>query len=847
MPSEKTYRLTGGIFFLLISKCLKNTGKTEVDCLSELVAIFDGGDKFVSRKTMRSNTTQYKKCELDNSLFLPFGNKDLQEVFRNRLEQDYASVLAEVSSFTKKFISSKDYSWLVSAIVDILRYDSSAAETQFRIRSNGKAVSYQELLSLDYVKIEPFLTGIWGFILTERPYNTVGAETFRALTIEPETKGNPRLFVSNIGKSQKIRVDTMNRDSKNVSLSSYTHHFEMDKIAREISLGFNRFVNESEIKNEEAEYFKRLKKSYNIITTLLYAETPQPFYDFYICNAIYRVEAGRKRHRIPIENVTIEALIEHSNYVLLSGNGGLGKSMMMRHLLLDCVNRYEEVGLLPIFLELRSYAETNESLADYAYREFTNFGGEKSRTDFDKLLESGDILLLCDGLDEVQSDSRRRFQQELEGFANSFPDSVIVISSRPFGPFSSYASMRRFMVFNLMPFSEGQALALVQKLKFHEDQPAIKQNFMKALKSRLYWSHHSFAENPLLLTIMMMMYAEIGDVPSKMHLFYNEAFEVLARKHDATKGGYKRPLATNLDVETFKEVFSEFCARTYIVEKVELTDEEMETHYNKLKVPHDGKSNWTYESFAKDLTSNLCLMYYESLKYHFVHRSFQEYFCARYLSKRLDKNLYTLAKAFFEGKHSRYYSDSTFDMLYDMIPERVEENVFIPYLQEFFTECDCGDGYKTFLRTMYSEIVYNIGETASEYETDANSTLYKFIVKTANINFSIDDSDFPYDPEFVFEKYVKLDEEYESSSDNIVRQGDVPWDYYSDYDPEEVGYNLAFDTEKILDDPGAYPEFAKRLFDEDFALKKEYNAVREYFNDLKKRHSQPHKDVFSLL
>ena len=53
--------------------------------------------------------------------------------------------------------------------------------------------------------------------------------------------------------------------------------------------------------------------------------------------------------------------------------------------------------------------------------------------------------------------------------------------------------------------------------------------------------------------------------------------------------------------------------------------------------------------------------------------------------------------------------------------------------------------------------------------------------------------------------------------------------------------------ETVLNLPELYPEFKKRLFDEDFALKKEYYAVREYFEDLKKRHSQPHEDVFALL
>ena len=125
MASEKTYRLTGGVFFLLISQCLKNTGKTEVDCLSELAAIFDKTEKIVERKTKRTNTTQYKKCVLNNSMFLPFENRNLQQAFTSKIEQDYNSVLAEMSAFTKKYVPRSDYSWLASAIDDILQHDNS--------------------------------------------------------------------------------------------------------------------------------------------------------------------------------------------------------------------------------------------------------------------------------------------------------------------------------------------------------------------------------------------------------------------------------------------------------------------------------------------------------------------------------------------------------------------------------------------------------------------------------------------------------------------------------------------------------------------------------------------------
>lgn len=101
------------------------------------------------------------------------------------------------------------------------------------------------------------------------------------------------------------------------------------------------------------------------------------------------------------------------------------------------------------------------------------------------------------------------------------------------------------------------------------------------------------------------------------------------------------------------------------------------------------------KAFRDDLCGNLCLMYYESGKYHFTHRSFQEYFCALYFSKQKDRTLEGIGD-FFDNLRSRNYGDKTFSMLYDMIPYKIEEYVFIPYLQKLFHECDSADGYWTF-------------------------------------------------------------------------------------------------------------------------------------------------------
>ena len=137
-----------------------------------------------------------------------------------------------------------------------------------------------------------------------------------------------------------------------------------------------------------------------------------------------------------------------------------------------------------------------------------------------------------------------------------------------------------------------------------------------------------------------------------MHLFYHEAYVTLSQTHDAYKGAYKRPFRTKMSSEQLANYLAEFCTRTYCDEKYEMTERDIEKYLFRIKdVP------FSSEDFIYDLQKNLCLLSYEANCYHFVHRSFQEYFCALFFSKQKDKLLAKIGN-FFEKKRISY--DNTF-------------------------------------------------------------------------------------------------------------------------------------------------------------------------------------------
>ena len=415
---------------------------------------------------------------------------------------------------------------------------------------------------------------------------------------------------------------------------------------------------------------------------------------------------------------------------------------------------------------------------------------------------------------------------------------MFVVSSRPTTQFLSY---KRFTVFEIDEFTKEQSLELVDKLDFYDVE--AKAKFRDDLDKRLFKSHKQFASNPLLLTIMLMTYSSIGDIPGKMHIFYAKAFETMARLHDATKGAYKRPLHTGLEPEAFAKYFAEFCARTYRAEELEFTVKTFSEYMEKV-IQHRGEElKCSTRDFLLDLKDNLCIMYEEGEKYYFVHRSFQEYFAAVFFSEQMNDKLAMIADQFKELRQKSYH-DKTFDMLYDMIPQKIDRFVFVPYLKDLWDRCDSGNGYWTFLKLMYPIIFSYVGDTEEWCENTPEEYFYDFIINENLIreNGQLDDLDWPMCADIFKKDYATIWEDISEGSGTRRRSKTVDVNSYEFdeyeraqgdyYEPDYCGQSWEIEIENILKAPDKYQKLIEFIESDEFPLKKEYNAMRTYSDKL---------------
>ena len=615
-------------------------------------------------------------------------------------------------------------------------------------------------------------------------------------------------------------------------------------------------------------YLKKAEDYYSVKRTLINLEQPQAFYDIFVCNHLisHVTDKSGSRKTEVIKDVTLDDLESRSRYCIIEGTGGIGKSMFLTHLFLTAEEVYfTERKRIPIFITLKEYSEDTTNFVDLISNAIKEYDPTIQHSSIVAMLEEKKAALLLDGLDEISSSLRDAFDSDLEAFVKCYPDNTVVITSRPIH--DTFLANVKFSTYEMHHLTLSQATELIEKIHFWDD--VSKKNFLIDLKDGLYRTHFQFASNPLLLTIMLMTYSYFGTSFDDMHVFYAKAYETMARLHDQTKGSYQRPLHTKLSPEEFAKYFSQFCARTYADEVFEFTELSFSSYMEKVihKIaPHN--NDLTARDFALDLTDNLCIMYHEGEKYYFIHRSFQEYFAAVHFASDFETKLDKVG-SFFEHLSHRSYSDHTFDMLYGIIPEKVERHIFLPCLKDMFSKCEQSDNeYWSFLQIQYPYLYREQGTTGGNYTNNPESFIYsKICEKKAVYSFSEFDR-LPWPKEIsklptttwvsaysaflkeeVFSWYPDPSKIPDERLDSIelVEEHNLPYSY-TDYfgEPAVQGETTEIDIFELQKNSTKYKEVRDFMESESFPLVKEFHFMKQYCTELEaaKEREAVAKDLF---
>lgn len=447
-------------------------------------------------------------------------------------------------------------------------------------------------------------------------------------------------------------------------------------------------------------YLINTKSRNSKIKTIIYRSVPKDIYSFYIC-------IGVRFNGKTIDTENINNLLDVGNKFIITGTGGIGKSILFKHLFLNTI---QETNFIPVLLELRAfniYDSKDISVYEAIYKSLCDNGFELSEEYFEYSMKEGAYIIFFDGYDEVNRDKAEKITSEIKGLCEKYNDNRYFVSSRPSDEFIGWNDFNELKSLKL---NKEQALNLIKKIEFDE---SVKETFYKELDNNLYDKYSSFASNPLLLNIMLLTFQKHASIPEKLNDFYEEAFVTLFNVHDATKDSYVRDIRTGLGCEDFKLIFSYICFKSYFNSEFQFTEAKIREYIQIAKNKFD-KFNFRVEDYLDDLTQSVCMLVKDGFEYRFSHRSFQEYFAAWYTCKLVDDIQAKLLHRWIDESSSVLY-DSYFTMLYDLQSEKVNKIIICPILEDV-RKLYMEYGYTLeFLRKLFIGINLRKGDTPEDY------------------------------------------------------------------------------------------------------------------------------------
>lgn len=446
------------------------------------------------------------------------------------------------------------------------------------------------------------------------------------------------------------------------------------------------------------EYLNKVYDTYSRSKTILYDDKPRELSSFYVpANLSQWVSWENKRKsdelykKKIVSTKNIEALFVKDNKLIVTGIGGMGKTMLMKHF---CAEAVEKGYMIPVFISLRRFNSVNINkmpLEKLIYDQLKIFGFKLDYKYFEYSLGDNRYLFLFDGYDEVSKANRSALTFAISDFAKQYSNNTFAISSRMVEEVYGFED---FTLFSICPMTREQSVQLIWKLKFDYQ---LKKRFIDEMTDSFYDKYKSFISVPLLLSILFLTYTSNTKLPETLNEFYEKAFETLMFKHDRLKMGFERVFQSKLQYEEFRDVFLSFCFITYFNEMYSFSYRGLASSLSL--VSKSMKIFFDENAYINDLVNISCMLIHDGEEYIFIHRSFQEFFAAVLVSNKPDDEQRKLCSRYLEHKEEireeqsyrqrAFYKISNDDgdldflrMLKSVEPQRFEKIVLFPITEK---------------------------------------------------------------------------------------------------------------------------------------------------------------------
>lgn len=264
---------------------------------------------------------------------------------------------------------------------------------------------------------------------------------------------------------------------------------------------------------------------------------------------------AERRYLEKLINLSLDpeyAILKYKRCIVV-GDPGAGKTTLLKYLALKAVTKKDtKLPPIPIHVELSAFIfdKQNDLLLFAATAWQNRYGIPKSiaLNCIKKSLEDKSAFFLLDALDEVASgntikDAENVYNfilQKINDLSSRYPDIIIVVTARKASYYQKPMRLVGFNEFAVLDFQQKDINQFVdqwfannvQKSKANADELKLKleQN------SRLL----ALAANPLLLSLITIVYQAELDLPDRRTELYKQCVDILFTKWDASRDIIRR-------------------------------------------------------------------------------------------------------------------------------------------------------------------------------------------------------------------------------------------------------------------------------------------------------------------
>ncbi|WP_239112289.1 NACHT domain-containing NTPase [Halomicronema sp. CCY15110] len=370
-----------------------------------------------------------------------------------------------------------------------------------------------------------------------------------------------------------------------------------------------------------------------------------------------RFSLGQIRHeRVP----GLEAVERHRQLMVL-GKPGAGKTTFMKRLATLCNQGEFQAGRVPMFVTLKEFAEAKgqPDLQTYIGQQWGACGVEDAEASA-QILRAGGALILLDGLDEVQETDHDRILQDIKDFTRQYRDCQFVMTCRIA---AREYTFQHFTEVEVADFDQEQIAEFATKWFTAKQDPEKGETLIQRLEDNE--PIQELATNPLLLTLLCLVFGEANDFPANRAELYKEGLDVLLKKWDAKRNIERDQVYKKLSLKRKEDLLSQLAFATFekgdYFFKQSVVEQHIIDYIRNLPGAQEDEEALQLDSEAvlKSIEAQHGLLVERARGiYSFSHLTFQEYFTAKQITRptaQFPQALTNLAKHAIEKRYREIF------------------------------------------------------------------------------------------------------------------------------------------------------------------------------------------------